>query len=200
MADELARRLVHASGAVVPGAYLVNEAFVGWPYLAWDPYVHYVLYFGVVATVALEFARLVVGIDWVVFDKLTREYEQDNPAGYALYVFSGSVTGLVFEPTVAIPAILMLTLADPVSGALSADELRTVKRPHVLVVMFALCTAIAAAFVSLPAAVLGGLAAMLADGVKPVVAGYVVDDNLTIPLVAAGAMAAGLAYLPAVGL
>lgn len=198
MADEFARRLVHASGAVVPGLYLLNEAVLGSPYLAWDPYVHYVLYAGVAVTVVLEFARLVVGIDWVVFDTLTREYEQDNPAGYALYVFSGSVTGLVFDPTVAIPAILMLTLADPVSGALSADELRTVKRPHVLAVMFGLCTAIGAVFVSLPAAALGGLAATVADGVKPVVAGIVVDDNLTIPLGAAGAMAVGLELLPTV--
>ena len=197
MANEIARRLVHASGATIPGLYLLNEAFFGWEYLAWDPYVRYVLLAGVAIAVALETVRLVVGLDWIIFEKLTREYEQDSPAGYAMYVVSGSVTGLLFPPDVAVPAILMLTLADPVSGLLSSGELRTVKRPHVLAVMFAVCTGLAVPFVTLPAAVLGGVAATLADGVKPQIRGYVVDDNLTIPVVAAVAMTAGLTYLPA---
>jgi len=188
MANEFARRLVHASGAVVPGLYLADL-------LAWEQ-VRYLLVLGILVTVGLETARLILGFDWVVFDKLTREYEQDNPAGYALYVFSGSVTGLVFRPEIAVPAILMLTLADPVSGALSVNELRTVKRPRVLVAMFAICTGLAAIWVPLSAALLGGLAATVADGVKPVIRGYVVDDNLTIPIAAAIGMAAGIAYLP----
>ncbi|WP_336001292.1 dolichol kinase [Halorientalis halophila] len=190
MAHELARRLVHASGAGVPGLYLLDL-------LSWGQ-VRYVLIGGLALTIALEIARLGFGFEWVVYDVLTREYEQDNPAGYALYVFSGSVVGLVAGPSIAVPAILMLTLADPISGLLSADELRAVKRPRVLVVMFVVCTALAWPFVAPVAAVLGGLAATVADGVKPVIAGYVVDDNLTIPFLAGGAMALGVALAPLV--
>lgn len=197
MANELARRLVHASGAGVPSLYLLD--LLTWPQL------RYLLMGGLVFTVGLETARLFFGFEWVVFDVLTREYEQDNPAGYALYVFSGSTTGLLFGPAIAVPAILMLTLADPVSGLLSADELRTVKRPRVLVVMFLVCAGLAYGSsvifgfgLPLSAVLLGGLGATLADGVKPVIRGYVIDDNLTIPLVAAGAMTVGIALVPAV--
>ncbi|WP_136716913.1 dolichol kinase [Halorientalis salina] len=198
MANEIARKLVHASGAGIPALYLLNERFLGSPYLEWDPYIRYILAGGIAVAVVLEVVRLGFGWDWVVFDKLTREYEQDSVAGYAMYVFSGSLTGIVFEPRIAIPAILMLTLADPISGQLSADELRMVKRPIVLATMFGVCAVIASFWVPLSAAILGGLAAMVADGVKPIIKGFVVDDNLTIPIYAAVAMYAGVAYLPTV--
>jgi dolichol kinase len=197
MANEVARRLVHASGAGVPALYLLDL-------LTW-PQIRYILVGGLALTVVLETARLGFGFEWVVYDVLTREYEQDNPAGYALYVFSGSTTGLLFGPAIAVPAILMLTLADPVSGLLSADELRTLKRPRVLVVMFLVCAGLAYGSstlfgfgLPLSAVVLGALGATLADGVKPVIRGYVIDDNLTIPLVAAGAMTVGVALAPAI--
>jgi dolichol kinase len=190
MANEPVRGLVHASGAVIPGLWLADL-------LTWGQ-IRYLLLAGLVLAVLLEFVRLVVGVEWIVYEKLTREYEQSNPAGYALYVFSASVTGLVFPPAIAVPAILMLALADPVAGQLSANELRTVKRGRVLATMFGVSTALAAPFVSLPAAILGGLAAMLADGVKPVVRGVVIDDNLSIPILAAVAMFVGVTYLPAV--
>ncbi|MFB6179910.1 MAG: dolichol kinase [Halorientalis sp.] len=199
MANEIARKLVHASGAGIPALYLLNERFIGSPYLTWGA-IRYVLAAGIAIAVVLEVLRLGVGWDWIVFETLTREYEQDSVGGYAMYTFSGSLTGILFEPRIAIPAILMLTLADPISGQLSADELRTVKRSLVLGVMFVVCTAIAVVWVPLPAAILGGLAAMVADGVKPIVKGFVVDDNLTIPIYAAVAMTLGVLYLPAIGL
>jgi dolichol kinase len=188
MADEVARRLVHACGALIPAAYIVGV-------LSW-PQVELVLVGGIVVAAVLEFLRLFMGFEHALFDRLTREYEQDNLAGYALYTFSGSLTGIVFEPVVAVPAIFMLTLGDPVSGLLGSGELRTVKRPRVLVAMFLTCLGLAvASWQLLPASlplvvgVAGAAAATVADGVKPVVAGYVVDDNLTIPIVAAGTMA-----------
>jgi dolichol kinase len=59
--------------------------------------------------------------------------------------------------------------------------------------MFVVCTAIAFALLRSPVpAVLGGLAAMAADGYKPIVATFVIDDNLTIPLAGAAAMTLGL--------
>lgn len=182
---EVARRLVHASGSAIPGLYLLG--FATWRQVG--------LLFAVGAAVALalEVVRLWIGLDWWIYDHLTRSYEQDNPAGYALYFVSSAPVALLAEPRVGVPAILMLTLADPISGLAGSDELRTVKRPAALALMFAVSTAIAAPFVPPLAAVLGGGAATVADGVKPVVRGYVVDDNLTIAPVAALAMAAGLA-------
>jgi len=178
MANEVARRLVHASGAVIPAAYVFVDA-VTWEYVRW------ILIAGTVVTVALEALRLLAGLEWVVFDKLTREYEQDNLAGYALYVFGGTLVGLAFDPQVAVPAMFMLTLGDPVSGLLGSGELRTIKRWPVLVAMFATCFALAVPFLPLHAAALAAGAATLADGVKPVVATYVIDDNITIPIAAA---------------
>jgi dolichol kinase len=192
MALETGRRLVHASGAVVPGLYLVDL-------LTWGQ-VRYLLLVGILAVVLLEDLRLGGNIDWRIFDHLTREYERDSIAGYALYVVSGAVAGLTFGPQVAVPAIFMLTLADPISGVLSTGELRTVKRARVLVAMFVASTALAVPFVPPAVAVLGGLGAMVADGVKPIYRGYVLDDNLTIPLFAGGAMALGVRVLPAIGL
>lgn len=186
MGYEFRRRLVHASGAVVPGTYLVDSAFsVG--VVTWNV-VRIVAVVGIVLAFVLEFLRLYAGLDWNIFEQLTREYEQESVAGYALYVASGAVVILVFGPQIAVPALFMLTLADPISGLLSSGELRTVKRPRVLGVMFAVCFALAVPFVPLVAAVAGAVGATVADGVKPVVAGYVVDDNLTIPILSAGAM------------
>jgi dolichol kinase len=187
--DEVARRLVHASGAVVPLAWVAGAP--------WH-YVQALLVVGAIVAAVLEGLRLFVGLEWVVFDKLTRSYEQTNPAGYALYVWSGTAVALVAPPRVAVPAMLALTLADPVSGLLSAGELRSIKRPRVLLAMFATTLALAWPFLPLSAAALGALGATVADGVKPRIRGMVVDDNLSIPLVFAAAAWAGLRYLPPV--
>ncbi|SFR86120.1 Dolichol kinase [Halomicrobium zhouii] len=191
MADELKRRLVHASGTLVPLIAVVDPS-------RWE-LVQGVLVAGAVAAIVLEIVRLYVGLDWVVYDRLTREYEQDNLAGYALALISMGVVAVAFDQSVAIPAILMLTIGDPISGLLGSGELRTAKQAYVLLTMFGVCLLIAAGLgVPTVPAVLGALAATAADGLKPVVAGYVVDDNLTIPLAAAVAIAAGIRYLPSV--
>jgi dolichol kinase len=181
---EIARRLVHASGTGLPALYLLDLAT--WQQVA----TLFVLGAGV--ALLLEVIRLYVGLEWVVYDRLTREYEQDNLAGYALYFISSAVVAWLVDPGIAVPAILMLTVGDPISGLLGSGELKPAKQTFVLLVMFGVCTGLAAPFVPPIAAVLGGLAATVADGIKPVVAGYVIDDNLTIPPAAAVAMIVGL--------
>jgi dolichol kinase len=189
MAEELKRRLVHASGTLVPLIAIVDPSQWG--------LVQGLFVAGAVVAVVLEIVRLYVGLDWVVYDRLTREYEQDNLAGYALALISVAVVAVAFDQSVAIPAILMLTIGDPISGLLGSGELRTAKQAYVLLTMFGVCLLIAAGLgVPTVPAVLGALAATAADGLKPVVAGYVIDDNLTIPLAAAVAIAAGIRYLP----
>lgn len=191
MADELKRRLVHASGTVVPLIAVLDPSKWG--------LVKGLLVAGAVAAIVLEVIRLYVGLDWTVFDRLTREYEQDNLAGYALALISIAIVAVAFPKSIAIPAILMLTIGDPISGLLGSGELRTAKQAYVLLTMFGVCLIIAA-LLGLPPvpAFLGALAATAADGLKPIVAGYVIDDNLTIPLAAAVAMVVGIQFLPAV--
>lgn len=181
MSGELRRRLVHLSGTGLPLLYLLG--LVTWAQLGL-----LLLTFSACAA-ALEALRLSVGFDWRLFDELAREYERENPAGYALYAFSVTAVVLAFPPRIAIPGVLMLTVGDPVSGVLGANTPGTAKGAGVLGAMFLVCFALATPFttrgadpvVGLLAAAAGALGATLADGLKPVIAGYVVDDNLSIP-------------------
>lgn len=179
--SEVLRRVVHASGTVFPVAYLAGV-------LTW-PQLRVVLVVGTAVAVVLEALRLVGHLEWRIFDLLTRSYEEDNPAGYALFAVGMTTVGLLFEPVIAVPAMLMLTLGDPVSGLLGSGELRDAKRSEAVAGMFAVCVGVALLTgPGLVAALLGGFVATLADAVKPVVAGYVVDDNVTIPIGGAAAM------------
>jgi len=189
---EIGRRLVHASGAVVPGAYVLDARLLESGLLTWSA-VQAFAAVGLLVAAGLEIARLYGGLEHAIYDRLTREYEHDTVAGYALYALGVTITVFAFEPTVAVPAFFMLTLGDQVSGMLSTGELRPIARPRVLIGMFVVCLLLAFPFVPLLAAVAGALGATVADGVKPMMWGYVVDDNLTIPLFAAAAMQAALA-------
>jgi len=181
MGGELRRRAVHASGVGFPALYLLDLA-------AWRT-VGYLLVVGSVVAAMLEAVRLLIGLDWAVYETLTREYERDNVAGYALYMFSMTAVAWVFDPPVAVPGMLMLALGDPVSGLLGSNEAGRAKRAGVVAAMFAVCfalgTLVLVRTVTPPTAVLaaavGAAGATVADGYTPVVAGYVVDDNITIP-------------------
>jgi dolichol kinase len=61
--------------------------------------------------------------------------------------------------------------------------------------MFGICLLLAAPFVQPAVAIAGALTATAADGLKPVVFSYVVDDNLTIPIGAGATMAGIIAVL-----
>ena len=178
--SEVGRRLVHVSGTALPGLYLLDV-------LSWSQ-VRYVLLVAMAGSLLLEGLRLGGHLDMWVYRRFTRDYEQEVVAGYALAVVGGTLTAWVFSPDVAVPALLMLTIGDPVSGVLSRGVL-AVKQVYVLLAMFGTCLAIASVLlVPFWPAVAGSVAATLADGFKPTVAGRVVDDNLSIPIVAAAAM------------
>ena len=194
MSFEVGRRLVHASGAVIPAGYLLDTYVLELGILTW-PVVQVIAVVGLVLTILLELARLYGGLEHAIYDRLTREYEQDSVAGYAMYVFSGAIVVLLFDPQIAVPALFMLMLGDPISGLLSTGELRKVKRPRVLVGMFVVCFLFAYPFVGTIVAVVSALGATIADGVKPVIGEFVVDDNLTIPIAAAVPMWVVLTFL-----
>lgn len=194
---EIGRRLVHASGVVIPAVYLLGI-------VTWTQF-QLLLLVGSVATVFLEIVRIYGGLQsWWFFQKLTREYEAESVAGYALYMFSITGVAVLFEPAIAIPAMLMLMLGDPVSGYVGSGGLQTVKPPRALASMFLVSFLVALPFtigaidstaVAFLAAVVGAGCAMVADGIKPIIRGFVVDDNLTIPF--AGALGIWLITLVA---
>lgn len=178
--SELGRRAVHVSGSLLPGLYLVEL-------LSWT-HVQAVLVVATTIAATLEAIRLTRGLDFWAYRRLTRDYEHSNVAGYALAIFGGTVTAFAFEPIVAVPAMLMLTIADPLSGVLSRGDLG-VKQGFVLLATFAVCMAIASLLlVPFWPAVAGAGAATAADGLKPTIADRVIDDNLSIPIAAGAAM------------
>ncbi|UWG52324.1 Dolichol kinase [Halalkaliarchaeum sp. AArc-CO] len=180
MSLELGRRTVHATGAGLPALWLLGAPW-------WI--VQLLLAVALAVALVLEYLRLVVGLDHWVYRKLTRPYEDDSVAGYALYMVSMAAVGFVFVPSIAVPGMLMLALGDPFSGMLGSGEVGGWKAPDVLAATFGFCFLLAAPFtvstagvaVGALAAAVGALGATVADGATPVVAGYVIDDNLTIP-------------------
>jgi hypothetical protein len=96
----------------------------------------------------------------------------------------------------------MLTIADPISGSLGKNGPHEHKRPAVIVATFGVCFLLAVPFtaswaglaVGAAAAAGGALLGAAADGIKPIIRGVAVDDNLTMPLAAAVGIA-GLFWL-----
>src|SRR5699024_10077183 len=160
MANEVVRRGVHMSGVVFPAAYLAG--------ILTYRQLRLVFVLGSVFAVVLEALRLFAGLEWRLYDALTRQYVARYPAGYAPYAVASTAVVVIFEPTIALPAMLMLMIADPISGLLGSDELRPTKAASVIAVTFIVCLAIALPFVAVVPAIFGSVAATVADGVKPV--------------------------------
>lgn len=183
MADELRRRLVHASGSGLVALYLLADYFdLG---LTWNRFrvLVTILALGIIG---LELLRLRAGIEWAIHERLTRDYEHNQFAGYGYYMVSMAIVVLLFSPIVALPAMLMLALGDPISGTVSDNSLRRIKGPKVLITMFLVCVALATPFLhEHPLAVLtAALGATIADGVTVRIDDFIIDDNLTIPIYA----------------
>ncbi|KKF39576.1 dolichol kinase [Halorubrum saccharovorum] len=135
---EFERRLVHFGGTLYPAPFLL-----GW--LTWTE-TRYFLVVALAVVCFLEFLRLVVGLDHAVYRHLTREYESDSVAGYALYQVSMTGVVLLLQPTLAIPAMWMLSVGDPVSGALGDNDATESKRPVAWIAMFLVSFALALPF------------------------------------------------------
>lgn len=172
------RRLVHLSGSLVPIAYLGGV-------LPWRG-VTYLLAAAAAVALVLEFIRLSIGLDWAIYDRLTREYEQDNPAGYALAIVGAALVVWAFAPGIAVPSLLLLTLVDPIAGVLGeAESADTGKQPWVMATAFLVALGIALLLLPPRATVPVALAVVAADALKPRVFGFVIDDNFSIPVGAA---------------
>jgi len=176
---ERGRRLVHFSGSAIPLLYYATVEFDS----KWIGFGLFVL--GLATALGMEIARLHYQVRWWAFEHLTRPYEEEKVAGYALYAVSMTLVAFVFEPSIAIPAMLMLSVGDPVSGLLSGNE--RIKGPRVTVPTFLVCLVIGLPFLSPIVAAAAATAATASDAVLVSVRDYVLDDNLTIPVAAASA-------------
>lgn len=202
---EVGRRLTHASGGVFVLLYVFE--LIGWGHLGALALV------GVSVAGILEFLRLFTDLaDRVsalgfVYDRLTRPYEADAPAGYFYYMLSMSGAWLLFPPFAAVPGMLMLAFGDPFSGVLSSASPNESKEAWVLFAVFGFCFLVLAlpyihTKTSLPVSetVLlsagGAAAATVADGANVEVGGFFLDDNLTIPIVS-GLAISGIAVATA---
>jgi len=134
---------------------------------------------------------------------LLRPHEKEQVGAYIYFQIAALISVMFFEKTIAIAAILMLSLGDTASGLsgalLNEGNVRysrkkfTIKPLPIVSVMFAVCIIIGLIMVSLPLAhdmkyisflsyVAGALGATLGDAVPIRVQGKPIDDNLLIPL------------------
>lgn len=177
--SELGRRFVHVSGSVIPLAALAG---VEWFIVKW------VVLLGAATALVLEVLRLTGTVEWWLFDRLTRDYEWRSIAGYAWYAIGFAVVAWAFDPLIAIAAMLMLSVGDPVSGLMATGK-TGVKRAPVLAATFGVCLSIAVLLeITLLAAVVGATVATLADGVTLKIGDRYIDDNIAIPVGAGTAM------------
>ncbi|MBN1323725.1 MAG: hypothetical protein JW986_06975 [Methanotrichaceae archaeon] len=187
--QEIRRKSIHLTGLSVPAGIVL---------------------FGEAATAALIALALVVAL---ILEALrlrgrirlpeVRAREKDRVAGYFYYILGSLVTVIAFPATVAICAMLMLSLGDAASGLLGSvlrgSDVRgggpwRIKPFPIVAGMFLACFAIGAlssryTMIPWPIYAAGAAGATIADSVPLFLGRLPIDDNLTIPIYAGTAMA-----------
>lgn len=190
---EVRRKLIHLTGLSVPLGILV----LGRVYTA------ALIAIALVVAVLIEAGRLKGRVSLPA----VREHEQEKVAGYIYYIFGSLLTVIIFQPMIAIAAMLMLSLGDAVSGlvgsVLENSNVRgysagwRVKPLPIVAGMFLACLAIGylssgITRLSFQVYLAGAIGATVADAVAMVFCNRGLDDNLTIPIFAGAMMSAAL--------
>jgi len=132
-----------------------------------------------------------------------RDHERNRVAGYIYYILGALLTVLVFEPMIALTALLMLSIGDAASGlagsAIRGSNIRVeggrrLKPLPVMLTILGVCLIVGylssgLTCLSFPVYLAGAAGATVADAVPIFYRGKSIDDNLTIPLCAGGMMA-----------
>ncbi|OPY28795.1 MAG: hypothetical protein A4E28_01319 [Methanocella sp. PtaU1.Bin125] len=199
---ELGRKAFHMAGCVIPAAYYF---FVSKDLMA------VLLALCVMGAGVLEYLRL-TGRD-LYPTSFMRPSEKGRLAGYFYAAASMFLAVLLLSKTVAVAAILFLVVGDAVTGLAGAvlfmyTGKKTIdgrekpdrglayavthpKPVALMLVMFMICSVIGLAFrpeLSYVAIAAGAAGAVIADAFPWRVAGYTIDDNLSIPLLAGALM------------
>lgn len=199
---ELGRKAFHMAGCVIPAAYYF---FVSKEYMA------VLLAVCVMGAGILEYMRL-TGRD-LYPSSYMRPSEKGRLAAYFYAAAAMFLSVLLFSKTIAVAAILFLVFGDAITGLAGvvlfmytgkkfidgrektdrglAYAVTHPKPVSLMLVMFAVCGVIGLAFrpeLSYLAIAAGGIGAVIADAFPWRVAGYTIDDNLSIPLLAGALM------------
>jgi dolichol kinase len=183
--QEIKRKSIHLTGLSVPIFILLFGRI----------YTAILIALALLAALILEAGRL----KGTVSLPAVRDHEQEKVAGYIYYILGSLLTVILFQPMIAVAAMLMLTLGDAMSGLAGSvlensnvrgrNESWRVKPMPIVACMFLTCLAIG--FLSsgitgltFPVYLAGAIGATLADSVALVVYHRNLDDNLTIPLFA----------------
>ena len=190
---EVRRKLIHLTGLSVPLGILILGRI----------YTAALIAIALVVALVIEAGRLKGRVSLPA----VREQEQEKVAGYIYYIFGSLLTVIIFQPMVAVAAMLMLSLGDAMSGLIGSvlensnvrgcsDGWR-VKPIPIVTGMFLACLAIgylSSGITRLPIQVYlaGAVGATVADAVAMVFCNRGLDDNLTIPLFAGALMSAAM--------
>ncbi len=186
---EAERKLIHLTGLTVPVSLLllgrdITAVLVG---------------LALVVGLILERERLRGKIRMPA----VRDHERNRVAGYIYYILGSLLTVLVFEPMIALTALLMLSLGDAASGmagsAIRGSNVRVeggrrLKPLPVMLTILGVCLIVGylssgLTGLSFPVYLAGAAGATVADAVPISYRRKSIDDNLTIPLCAGGMMA-----------
>jgi dolichol kinase len=182
---EIRRKLIHLTGLSVPLGILIFGKI----------YTAIMIAIALAVALALEAGRLKGRIRLPE----VRDQEQDKVAGYIYYIIGSLITVVVFQPMIAVTAMLMLSLGDAASGLVGSvlensnvrgcNERWRIKPFPIVTAMFLTCLAIgylSSAITNLPFQVYlaGAVGATIADSIALVFYNRGLDDNLTIPIFA----------------
>ncbi|HNX40223.1 MAG TPA: hypothetical protein PKK11_06530 [Methanothrix sp.] len=198
LAKEMRRKAIHLSGLSVPACLILLDRTATTAAIA----------LALAGALILEWQRLKGRVSLPE----TREHEKTRVASYIYYIAGCLFAVLFFPPSIAITAVLFLSLGDTASGLAGSiikhadvrgetgrKGRRRVKPLPVVTVTFVAClliASLASALSGLAATVTlaGAAAATLADGVALIVGGRSLDDNFTIPVLS-GAVMSGVALI-----
>jgi len=191
--NEVKRKSIHLAGLSVPAAIL---------FLGRDVTIVLV---GLVFLIALFLER--VRLHGKISMPSVREHERHRVAGYIYYILGAFLTVILFEPMIAVTAILLLSIGDAASGLIGSvvrgSKVRadligggrwSPKPPLVVAGTFLVCVLVGylasvVTGLALPVYLAGALGATLADAIPISFRRRVLDDNFTIPLLSGSVMA-----------
>ncbi len=189
LVKEIRRKSIHLTGLSVPlGILVLGRVYTGM-----------MIALALAIALLLELGRLKGKIRLPE----VRVHEEEKVAGYIYYILGSFLTVILFQPMVAVAAMLMLSLGDAASGLIGSvlenanvrgcNERWRVKPIPIVTGMFLVCIAIgylSSGLTGLPFQVYlaGAIGATVADSVALIFCKRNVDDNLTIPLFAGALM------------
>jgi dolichol kinase len=208
---EVSRKSVHMAGFVIPLAYYF-----------FFPRLWVLTILGVAVAIAAFMELIRTSGNPIFPKILLRGHEEKGVlGGYFFAVLSAFLAVLIFDKTIAVAAMLFLDFGDAITGLAGAimtmhgnkadkrdydhrpgtiwGELSYAVRHHksawLMAVMFIICGIIGLAFypsLSPAAIIVGALGAVIADAFPWRFFGYIVDDNLSIPLLSGALMTLAL--------